>query len=406
MKIYIFIIILLSTFVVNAQKSNQDIKNKIGIGGIAGINFSKFSYSSDNYNYDNSTFLNSQFGLATEFYFSEKLSIRPSLLYAGRGMLIKQDEVNYMLSSKNIDWSVPVIYTFAPDNTVNPYIYIAPMLETTFGGKLGYGNVSTELSKANHSSTGLSLTPAMGLKFNLSEKTYLSFEAGYHIGLSNTFSKDELAGSADALNVSNYSIEGKRKNRALVFMASLIIKINKKNKKENKPVEEDVVIKEDKQIKKVVPEKDTVEVVADTTAKVVENKVDYTVKEIEKDIKEGIDVTNRKITFNNIEFELNKTKLTQNSKNYLNEIIEFLKNNKKIKTQINGHTDNTGTNEVNMKLSIGRAKSVYDYLISTGIEKSRLSYKGYGDTLPIETNDTKTGRAKNRRVEFKIISNK
>lgn len=189
-------------------------------------------------------------------------------------------------------------------------------------------------------------------------------------------------------------------------MASLIIKINKKDKKENKPVEEDVVIKEDKQTKKVVPEKDTVEVVADTTAKVVENKVDYTVKEIEKDIKEGIDVTNRKITFNNIEFELNKTKLTQNSKNYLNEIIEFLKNNKKIKTQINGHTDNTGTNEVNMKLSIGRAKSVYDYLISTGIEKSRLSYKGYGDTLPIETNDTKTGRAKNRRVEFKIISNK
>lgn len=72
--------------------------------------------------------------------------------------------------------------------------------------------------------------------------------------------------------------------------------------------------------------------------------------------------------------------------------------------QINGHTDNIGSKERNLELSVGRAKAVYEYLISTGIEQNRLSYKGFGDTLPISSNDTDEGRAKNRRVEFQILS--
>ena len=85
-------------------------------------------------------------------------------------------------------------------------------------------------------------------------------------------------------------------------------------------------------------------------------------------------------------------------------MVNFLKNNKRIIVQINGHTDNIGNPQTNKELSVGRAQAVFNYLVSTGINKIRLSYMGFGDTLPIADNETEEGRAKNRRVEFQIIS--
>ncbi|MBL0315975.1 MAG: OmpA family protein [Flavobacteriales bacterium] len=71
--------------------------------------------------------------------------------------------------------------------------------------------------------------------------------------------------------------------------------------------------------------------------------------------------------------------------------------------EIGGHTDNVGSDEANMTLSNNRAASVVEFLVKHGIEASRLSSKGYGETLPVATNDTDEGRAKNRRTEFKIV---
>ena len=78
--------------------------------------------------------------------------------------------------------------------------------------------------------------------------------------------------------------------------------------------------------------------------------------------------------------------------------------NKNLKIELGGHTDNQGSEEYNQKLSLDRAKTVYEYLITKGISSNRLTYKGYGKTKPIATNDTEEGRAENRRTEFKIIS--
>ena len=63
-----------------------------------------------------------------------------------------------------------------------------------------------------------------------------------------------------------------------------------------------------------------------------------------------------------------------------------------------GHTDAVGKDEDNMVLSERRAKAVYDYLIERGIEADRLTYRGYGETRPVATNDTPEGRAQNRRT--------
>ena len=107
---------------------------------------------------------------------------------------------------------------------------------------------------------------------------------------------------------------------------------------------------------------------------------------------------------NDINFDHNSADLTEGSKKVLNEFIEFLNDQKNLKVSINGHTDNIGGADFNIGLSENRARSVYQYLILSGISPSRLSYHGYGFSKPIASNDTEDGRAKNRRTEFVILS--
>ncbi|MDL2312530.1 OmpA family protein [Bacteroidales bacterium OttesenSCG-928-B11] len=107
----------------------------------------------------------------------------------------------------------------------------------------------------------------------------------------------------------------------------------------------------------------------------------------------------------NIFFEFNKSDLRKESGVELDNLADYLTKNPTLHIEIGGHTDNQGGDEYNLKLSLERAKSVYNYLINKGIPESRLSYKGYGKNSPIATNDTEEGRAINRRTEFRIIKN-
>jgi outer membrane protein OmpA-like peptidoglycan-associated protein len=109
-----------------------------------------------------------------------------------------------------------------------------------------------------------------------------------------------------------------------------------------------------------------------------------------------------KVVMKNIFFETGKNTMKQESFQQLNNVIEFMKDNNTLKLEISGHTDNVGSLSANVKLSENRAKSVVDYMIKGGIDKSRLTYKGYGPNQPVAKNNTEAGKAKNRRVEFKI----
>lgn len=105
---------------------------------------------------------------------------------------------------------------------------------------------------------------------------------------------------------------------------------------------------------------------------------------------------------NDVYFETNSFELSPETKSILDGFIEFLQENPAIKVSIQGHTDNVGNDEGNLKLSDNRARSVYEYLIERSINAARLSYKGFGETKPLVSNDTPEGRAKNRRTEFVI----
>jgi outer membrane protein OmpA-like peptidoglycan-associated protein len=79
-----------------------------------------------------------------------------------------------------------------------------------------------------------------------------------------------------------------------------------------------------------------------------------------------------------------------------------MKENPEMKLAIDGHTDNVGKDELNQKLSDNRAASVRTYLVSKGVDESRITSAGHGETMPIADNKTAAGRTKNRRVELKL----
>jgi len=103
-----------------------------------------------------------------------------------------------------------------------------------------------------------------------------------------------------------------------------------------------------------------------------------------------------------LQFETGKDKIKKSSFKIMDEVVRVLNENPEYKLVISGHTDNTGKPEKNLELSVMRAAAAKNYLTSHGIDESRISSNGYGDTIPVADNKTKTGRAKNRRVEFKI----
>jgi CubicO group peptidase (beta-lactamase class C family)/outer membrane protein OmpA-like peptidoglycan-associated protein len=111
------------------------------------------------------------------------------------------------------------------------------------------------------------------------------------------------------------------------------------------------------------------------------------------------------IVLENVLFETDKSILLKESCVTLDKLVNQLLLNKTMKIEIRGHTDNVGDSISNQKLSEERAKAVVDYLISKNIDKSRLSYKGFGSKQPIVSNDTEEGRKENRRVEFIILKN-
>jgi len=99
-------------------------------------------------------------------------------------------------------------------------------------------------------------------------------------------------------------------------------------------------------------------------------------------------------------FDSDKYEIKPGAFSVLNEGALILKKNPEIKVEIDGHTDNVGSAAYNMKLSENRAKAVMDYFVAKGIDPKRLTTKGFGLTRPAASNDTKEGRAKNRRVEL------
>jgi outer membrane protein OmpA-like peptidoglycan-associated protein len=129
----------------------------------------------------------------------------------------------------------------------------------------------------------------------------------------------------------------------------------------------------------------------------------YAGKKLVKDLDLIEEAVGKSFVISDIYYETNSSKLSPESYAILDELVEYLKEKPTLKLGVYGHTDNVGNDEANMALSTDRAFSVVEYLQSKGIDKNRLTFKGFGEQKPIADNNTPEGREKNRRTEFVIL---
>lgn len=151
-------------------------------------------------------------------------------------------------------------------------------------------------------------------------------------------------------------------------------------------------------------------VIGGVTGGLIGRQMDKQAREIEQQLPsakvervgEGIKLT---LNENSVNFDLNKSSLTSTAKANLDKLVGVFKDYPDTNIIIYGHTDSTGDASYNMNLSVARAESVKNYLSSKGLVRSRFEIVGMGESEPIDSNETTSGRANNRRVEFAILAN-
>jgi len=114
--------------------------------------------------------------------------------------------------------------------------------------------------------------------------------------------------------------------------------------------------------------------------------------------------TNQDYVLKSIQFKFNDYTLIPTSFSDLNKVIDVLKYNKTWKVVVSGHTDDIGSDQFNLDLSLERARSVSDYLIDGGIDPTRIKTQGFGKQLPLQKGNDDTARAMNRRVELRFLN--
>jgi outer membrane protein OmpA-like peptidoglycan-associated protein len=128
----------------------------------------------------------------------------------------------------------------------------------------------------------------------------------------------------------------------------------------------------------------------------------YILADLAEEELEGIEQSFGEIA--NSYFAFNEFRIPESSYPILDQLVDILNKYNNISLEIAAHTDNVGTPDYNMDLSIRRANQLTEYLIEKGISEDRVFAMGYGETRPIASNDTEGGRDMNRRVEFIIFT--
>lgn len=109
------------------------------------------------------------------------------------------------------------------------------------------------------------------------------------------------------------------------------------------------------------------------------------------------------LVLENLMFVFGTADIIPESTGTLDQLLSLMLDRHELRIHITGHTDNVGTRSYNKRLSLDRAKAVYDYLLSHGVKAQRMSWSGEGADRPVDTNDTEEGRQRNRRVEITVI---
>lgn len=396
LSIAFFLLCLLPVMKAEAQR----FIDKTEIGFRYCWNYADMNYSHKMYNiYNHKDFWQNGFGIFMTSHISSHFAIRPEIDFIGRGTYLKYEDISYKLDAKYVDLRLPLIVSLAPHSAVNPYLFVVPELCIVREGEITYksnptGKISTDLAEGNIRPYDLGVMGGLGLEIPIRIDNFrfsIAAEAGYSLGLLDTFSDDELDGDAIVLNPSPYTYtpESSRNNRGIEAAVTISLPLSN-FRLIPKPAPKPVVVE---RIVEPEPEPEVIE---------YEIKDCYSFEEMYSFVKQGFDVSDKRICVFDMKFQFGSAKLLRSSEQYLDNVVGMMKAYPRMRITINGHTDNVGSEETNQTLSEKRAQSVFDYLVKHGIEPNRMTCHGYGLRYPIDTNATDAGRARNRRVEIEV----
>ncbi len=401
---------IITILMVVASVSAQSItppKHIVGFRG--GLRWNDMRLNYDGYeDYNHNYVYGYSAGIYSRHQLSGNWSLRTDIIYTKRGINLKWSDIRYTIDAQYIDIRLPLQYNLHPISwKASPYLYIGPSLDVAYSGKITYKSsltpkTSVALNKNNFNTYDIGILGGIGIDIPIQIGTLLacqlSFEVGVDIGLINTFSDDELEGDApvanpEFANIMNYE---SRKNWGLETAVGISIPILSGQhvlaRPQKEPKESTTVVMEKQDNPTRTPKEKTTWVKQEC----------YSIDDVMEMSTKGYDICGLRICFFDIQFDFNSSELTMASRKKLEPVADLLSSHPKMTVVINGHTDDVGKDEYNNTLSLKRAKSVANYLISNGVNPSRVTYNGYGKQYPIDNNTTAEGRQRNRRVEIEF----
>ena len=420
MKRLVILSALLLTALAAAGQWIEMPKHVWGLRGGARMNDMTLTYNGFS-KYEHTMVMAPTVGLYARHRLWGLLSLRTDVVYAGRGVDLHWCDVQYSMSAPYLDIRPLVQMNLGnPWWTVLPYVNAGLECSLTLPmGKINYTSNATPatslaLNKNNIRPFDLGLWVGGGFDIHLRpfyHDVLLIIEAGADFGLLNTFANAEQTGGAQVLNPEMEDARnlGERKNRGFEAAVALCIPIVKKNATPEAKLGDDI----DPELAQYVKRKRAPATVSSrsearkaTTRKhpglEYEIKECYTLDEILRLVARGEEVCDLRICLFDINFAFDSYDLTLGSKQRLDQVVQLLQEHPELSLRVNGHTDSIGSDEYNDRLSFNRASEVAGYLIRKGVRSSRVSYAGFGEHYPIDTNGTEAGRYRNRRVELEL----
>ena len=403
--------LLLCMMVFSAIRVSAQTEDTWYVGGGIGVHSGKMAFSdlsSDRYS-QNVGSLSAVYSVFAQRDFGKRqnIMVRPQLSYLSRGGKLtgfekhggysnpNLEDVFYQVNAKFADLRCAVAFLLGnAGGGIRPYVGVTPILGIPVGGSIKiqedysnfrYSGYQVNLNKSNFASYYFAVAPTVGFRYAL-DQLYIGLEASYQIGLTDTYSSVEKKGNADDVyRGASYKFDGTRKMNGLEVQLTLAIPFGHRSKTVERPVERYV---EPAPVEKPKP--------------IIRRKACYTLEEISDLLARNESVVGKTLcAIDAINFDFGKSTIKRESHEYLDKLAEILIRTRS-KVIVKGHTDNTGSDDFNMKLSKDRAESVVKYLVGKGMDKNQLSVEYYGASQPMVDNDTEEGRTFNRRVEFEI----
>ena len=334
------------------------------------------------------------FALAVEWDFAKQFTLRPELEWLSRGGKLDLHQVGktyeglYTVKAKYFDLRVPVIYHIdAKIWQFEPYVFVAPVLGFVRKGEIKLHEVQSNgavvdykvaANKANIASAYFAVEAGAGLRYPieiLGTTCYANLELSYEFGLTDTYTKMERNNQTININNELGPVASARRFHGVEVKVGFSVPLSLFKSAFDR-----------------------------ITGKSSPKPKGYTLSEVKDMADKGESVKGKTIyAIDCVNFDTAKSIIKDESKPYLDEFADFLIKSG-LKVEIKGHTDSDGDADDNMELSKERVLAVKAYLERRGVPAKSIKYSYYGETRPIDTNDTPEGRKRNRRVEFELLN--